>query len=83
VDELHLTEKEQLIAVEIILTSLHKGVKQTRSLTVSEVFRLVASPGPKQVHRSRPPWRAAINGGTVTVNSEPLVEKTRDKSKTR
>jgi hypothetical protein len=65
-----------------VLTVISQGVQQTRSLTVSKVFRLVASPGPKQVHRSRA-CSAMANGGTATVNSEPLVEKTGNTSETR
>jgi hypothetical protein len=53
VDELHSLENKADKIVEFLLTSKTPGVKQTRSLTVSEVFWLVASPGLKQVHRSR------------------------------
>jgi hypothetical protein len=53
VDELHSPENKGNKIGQFILTSKMPGVKQTRSLTVSEVFWLVASPGLKQVHRSR------------------------------
>jgi hypothetical protein len=53
VDDLHSVENKGDKIAEFLLTSKMPRVKQTRSLTVSEVFWLVANPGLKQVHRSR------------------------------
>jgi hypothetical protein len=82
VDALHSLENKPNKVSIFPLTLILLGVQQTRSLTVSKVFRLVASPGPKQVHRSRA-CSALANGGAATVNSELLVEKTRSTSETR
>jgi len=53
VDEPHFIENKDDKSLKKLLTGILQGVQHTRSLTVSKVFRLVTSPGPKQVHRSR------------------------------
>jgi hypothetical protein len=53
VDELHSSENKGDRDEKILLTGKLQGVQHNRSLTVSKVFQLVASPGLKQVHRSR------------------------------
>jgi hypothetical protein len=52
-DEVHSIENTGDKIVRNLLTGKLQSVQQTRSLTVSVVFWLVASPGLKRVHRSR------------------------------
>jgi hypothetical protein len=54
VDGLHFAENKDDKSALFLLTSKPAGVKQTRSLTVSKVFRLVASPGLKLIHYAAP-----------------------------
>jgi hypothetical protein len=54
VDDLHSAENKGDKVTLILLTSQIGGVKHNRSLTVSKVFRLVASPGLKRVHCAAP-----------------------------
>ena len=76
VDGLHSIENKPDILPLNFLTSTMAGVKHTRSLTVSEFFRLVLSPGLKPSHGPRS--RDARTEGAATVYSEALVEKNRE-----